>query len=98
MVYDFLIKLCFRSNSLFVAYLFLSLQEKQVFNCSKWRCSPDVYGFQMREVPGTKQCDVLGPPREVSQTCFLCLTQKDIKSILIDYSRLSTEWQWQKIQ
>ena len=54
MVYDLLIKLYFRSNSLCITNLFLSFTGKKLFKYSKWVHPRDVYGFQLLDVSGTK--------------------------------------------
>ena len=53
-VYDLLVKFYFRSNSPRAKHLLLSFSGKKIFKCSKWGCPRDVYGFQLREVLGTK--------------------------------------------
>ena len=68
---DFTKKLFFRSNSPCITYLqryyvfdicFCFLQEEQIFKISKRVHPRDVYGTQLRDVPGTKWWDVLGTP------------------------------------
>ena len=71
---------------LHIYYYFLL--EKQIFKSSKWRRPQDVYGTQLRDVPGTKLWNVLGHPWDVGDTCFLNSIQKHIKLTLVGYSIL----------
>ena len=49
----------FRSNSHCVTYLFLFLEEEQIFKSSKRGRPRDVYGTQLLDVHGTKWWDIL---------------------------------------
>ena len=66
---NFMKKLFFGSNSPCITYLkryyifdirFCFLQEEQIFKSSKRVRPQDVYGTQLRDVPGTKWWDVIG--------------------------------------
>ena len=52
-------KSVFKCISPCFTHLFLFLLEKQIFKSSKWERPRDVYGTQLRDVPGTKWWDVL---------------------------------------
>ena len=47
-------KLFFRSNSPFITYLFLFLQEEQILKSSKQGRPQDVFAIELQEVPETK--------------------------------------------
>ena len=51
---DFIEKLFFRSNSPCITYLLLFFTEEKMFKRSKRGRPWDVYGTQLRDVPGTK--------------------------------------------
>ena len=60
--------------------------------------SRNVYGTQLRDVPGPHYRTLWGRPLDVGHICFLNLTQKHIKLTLTGYSRLYSELWWRKIQ
>ena len=85
-------KKCFLDAMIFVLHIYdCFLLEKQLFKSSKYGRPQDVYGTQLRDVPGTKWWDVLGKSRAVGHACFLNSTQKHIKIPLASYSRLYSE-------
>ena len=54
-------KKCFLDGIVFVLLIYCCfLLEKQIFKSCKWGRPWDVYGTQLRDVPGTKWWDVLG--------------------------------------
>ena len=83
-------KFFLRSNSPCICFWFL--HEEQIFKSSKRGHPRDVYGTQLREVPGTKWWDVLGTFVRPRSNMFFKFNSRTHNSYLAGYSRLYSEW------
>ena len=101
---DFMKKIFFRIISPCITYLFLFLQEEQIFKSFKWGTST---GPSCGTSLGPNDEPFQGRPWDVGQTYVLNSTHKYIKLALTGYSSkltlkgystLYSEWQQRKIQ
>ena len=86
MVYELLIKLYFRSNSLCITYLFLSFTEKKYSNVLNGGVRETSTGSSSEISREPNNGIFKGRPRDVGQNVFLNSTQKLIKLTLTGYS------------